>query len=322
MEPHPIAQRVSVVVLTWNRADTLAVTLDRLLALPESPPIFLADNGSDDNTVALVRARFPTVCVIECGSNLGAAGRNLAADCVSTDYVAFCDDDTWWEPGALERAVQVLDAWPGVGVLGARVVVGEEACVDPACDAMRMSPLGSEGLPGPALVDFTAGACVFRTGLFRRVGGYEPRLFIGGEEALVALDVLTDGQAIVYCDQLVVHRHPSQARDGSLRRRRLARNAAWIAWLRLPWTDACRATLSAFGTFAREGHLMADGAALLRGLGWALSDREPLPERVLNLYRRSRCVPRRHAGPTADAANSMAMARAAMTGEPGQPPRP
>jgi hypothetical protein len=55
-----------------------------------------------------------------------------------------------------------------------------------ACLRMSASPLPREGLPGPALVGYMAGACVFRASVFREVGGYEPRLFIGGEEELVA----------------------------------------------------------------------------------------------------------------------------------------
>ncbi|MEN8505534.1 glycosyltransferase [Paraburkholderia sp. SIMBA_050] len=288
MEQKPLASRISVVVLTHNRADELIATLERLLALPERPSIFVADNASGDNTVSLVRTLFPTVRVIECGANLGAAGRNRAAECVGTDYVAFCDDDTWWEPGSLERAVQLLDAWPNVGVLSARVVVGEARAPDPICAVMRASPLGGDGLPGPALIGYMAGACVFRTALFREIGGYEPRLFIGGEEELVALDVLASGHAIVYCDQLTVHHHPSPARNSGLRRRTLARNAAWIAWLRLPWQEACRATLRAFGVWAREGTLLRDGVALLRGLAWALPRREVVPPHVLGLRERVR----------------------------------
>ncbi|CAB3786920.1 glycosyltransferase family 2 protein [Paraburkholderia fynbosensis] len=286
MENKTLARRISVVVLTHNRADELSATLTRLLALPERPPIYVADNASTDNTVALVKTLFPTVRVIECGENLGAAGRNRAAAFVGTDYVAFCDDDTWWEPGSLERAVQLLDAWPNVGVLSARVVVGENQALDPTCAVMRASPLGSNGLPGPALIGYMAGACVFRTSLFREVGGYEPRLFVGGEEELVALDVLAANRSIVYCEQLTVHHHPSPARDSRLRRRTLARNAAWIAWLRLPWLQACRATLRALDMLAREGNLMRDGAALMRGLAWALSHRRVVPVNVLHLRAR------------------------------------
>jgi GT2 family glycosyltransferase len=191
-----------------------------------------------------------------------------------------------WEPGSLARAVQLLDAWPNVGVLSARVVVGEDKVTDPTCAVMRASPLGSDGLPGPALIGYMAGACVFRTALFRAVGGYEPRLFIGGEEELVALDMVAANQSIVYCEQLTVHHHPSPARDSGLRRRTLARNAAWIAWLRLPWPQACRATLRALDLLAREGRFLRDSAGLLRGLTWALPRRRVVPAAVLSLRKR------------------------------------
>ncbi|MGF6969797.1 GT2 family glycosyltransferase [Paraburkholderia sp. WC7.3g] len=286
---HP---RISIVVLTYNRASGLLTTLGRLLALPEKPPIIVADNGSTDNTVALVQTRYPNVRVVRCNGNLGAAGRNHALACVETDYVAFCDDDTWWGPGSLERAVQLLDAWPRVGVLNARVAVGADNTTDPTCALMRASPLGRVGLPGPALIGYMAGACVFRAALFREVGGYEPRLFIGGEEALVSLDVLASGHAIVYCEQLTLHHHPSPVRDSALRRRLLARNAAWVAWLRLPWSEALSATLRALGVFARERTLIRDGIELLAGLAWTARARRVVPRSILSMRERVRAAER------------------------------
>ena len=59
----PSARRISIIVLTDNRADDVIVTLERLLVLPDNPLVLVADNASDDNTVALVRGRYPTVCV-------------------------------------------------------------------------------------------------------------------------------------------------------------------------------------------------------------------------------------------------------------------
>ncbi|MFP4894164.1 glycosyltransferase family 2 protein [Paraburkholderia sp. EG304] len=286
---HP---RISIVVLTYNRAGELLTTLERLLALPESPPIIVADNGSTDNTVALVEARYPSVRIVECNGNLGAAGRNHAVACVETDYVAFCDDDTWWEPGSLERAVQLLDAWPRVGVLNARVAVGADHATDPTCALMRASPLGRVGLPGPALIGYMAGACVFRTALFREVGGYEPRLFIGGEETLVSLDVLASGHAIAYCEQLTLQHRPSAVRDSALRRRMLPRNAAWVAWLRLPLGEALSATLRALDVFAREGTLVRDGIELLAGLAWTVRERRVVPQSILAMRDRVRAAER------------------------------
>ncbi|MDQ7978879.1 glycosyltransferase [Paraburkholderia sp. SARCC-3016] len=272
--------RISVVVLTYNRMAQLIDTLLRLRALPERPPIVVADNGSSDDTVRMVAMLFPDITIVQCGGNLGAAGRNLAVDCVRTDYVAFCDDDTWWKPGSLAHAVRLLDAYPRVGILNARIEVGEARETDPISVLMQHSPLDATGLPGPSLVGYMAGASVMRTAVFRQIGGYDARYFIGGEEERVALDVLAAGHAIVYCAACAIAHHPSPLRDSALRRRMLARNAAWTAWQRLAVSDACRATARAIECFRKEGTLWQDGFALLRGLRWALRERRRIPERV------------------------------------------
>ena len=287
--------RIAVVVLTHNRAARLRETLCRLRALPDCPRIIVADNASTDDTVLMIALAFPDVRVVQCGSNSGAAGRNQAVACVETDYVAFCDDDTWWEPGSLAQAVHALDASPRAAVLNARIVVGDAGETDPTCVVMRNSPLDSTGLPGPALVGYMAGASVFRTAVFRESGGYDARLFIGGEEELLALDVLGRGHAIAYCDSLTVAHHPSAVRDSALRRRMLARNAAWIAWLRLPVGVAIGRTFEALLAFWREGTLLNDGETLLRGFVWAIGERQRASRDVLWMLREVKRHERRRA---------------------------
>ncbi|WP_159939003.1 hypothetical protein [Caballeronia arationis] len=49
----------------------------------------------------------------------------------------------WWQAGALTRAVNILDAFPSVAVLAARIVVGESELLDETCEAMKTSPLGA-----------------------------------------------------------------------------------------------------------------------------------------------------------------------------------
>src|SRR5258708_27767422 len=76
-----------------------------------------------------------------------------------------------------------------------------------------------------------AGAWVMGVEVFRAVRGYEPRLFIGGEEELVALDVLAAGHAIVYLDSLIVYHKPSPARSvcAQCQRRKRRRNGPHTA---------------------------------------------------------------------------------------------
>ena len=296
----PPDPRTSVVVLTHNRADELARTLRRLQALPEQPHVIVVDNASSDATAARLAAEFSGVERVRCPSNLGAAGRNLGVARVQTPYVAFCDDDTWWEPHALRRAADLLDAHPTVGAVAARVLVGPENRTDPTCLSMAGSPLERAGLPGPALIGFMAGAVVMRAVAFREVGGYEGRFFIGGEEALMGLDLAVRGWRMVYADDVVTHHHPSPARDVGLRRALHTRNLLWLAWMRLPWASAWDETKRLLQQAGSGSARWARVGQALRGLPWVLRERRVLPPHVHRDYVavRNRVLGRTGAGGT------------------------
>jgi len=289
--------RVGVVVLTHDRPHELARTLARLEALPERPAIVVVDNASAPGVVDAVLQAFPRVDRVRCERNLGAAGRNEGVARLATPYVAFCDDDTWWAPGALARAERLLDAHARVAVLSARVLVGPEERLDPTCAAMAASPLAVPGLPYPPLVGFMAGACVMRTSVYRALGGYEPRLFLGAEEWLLGLDVLAGGDHIVYADEVVTHHHPSPAaRDPAGRCVAVARNKLWIACMRLPAGRALREVLPALREAGRRGLLLRTLREALPGLAWAWRRRAVVPPPVAAMLGRVRAA---GAGPAA-----------------------
>jgi GT2 family glycosyltransferase len=109
-EPH-----VAVVVATFNRADVLDRTLAAVAAQSRAPDdVIVVDNGSSDETVAMVRGRHPDVTCIELGDNRGA-GAGLAAGMRSgldrgTDVFWLLDDDTQPSPSALQTLLDVLAA--------------------------------------------------------------------------------------------------------------------------------------------------------------------------------------------------------------------
>ncbi|WP_423193811.1 glycosyltransferase family 2 protein [Cupriavidus sp. H18C2] len=291
MASTPCHAGICVVVLTHNRRDTLRRTLQHLLTLPERPRIAVVDNGSGDGTAAMLRQAFPGVACLRSDINLGAAGRNLgaqwASDVAGTPYVAFCDDDCWWHDGSLARARALLDANAGVVSLTARILVGADNREDPASTHMARSPLPSADLPGRAILGFMAGATVFRVRAFLAAGGYDPRFFIGGEEAALALQLAGQGWLMVYVPELVVHHHPSPQRDAASRRSLLARNAVWTSWLCLPAPMAIGDTVRAIPALAR--HLDAAGwRELARGMRWVLRERRVVDDRVVAAVRLTR----------------------------------
>jgi len=272
--------RATIVVLTHNRRVQLLNTLAALEKLPGNWPIIVMDNGSRDGTAAAVSLRFPSVMLIRARRNLGAAGRNIAAAYVHTPYIAFCDDDTQWDPGSLQRAVDVMDDGPAIAVLNACVHVGPMRLMDPTCQAMAKSPLARGQLPGPRLLGFMAGACVMRTRAFYDAGGYWPPLFIGGEEELMALDLAERGWSMVYMEDVVTRHFPSKLRDSPLRHRLLVRNAIWVAWMRRPAKAAWRETWRQLARAKARRTLFLSTIDALTGLPRALRSRRVVSPQV------------------------------------------
>ena len=273
--------RVTVVVITHNRRAELARTLGHLTGLPEKPAVIVVDNGSNDGSAAYVRWWHPGVLLIAAQRNLGAVGRNVALRQVMTPYVAFCDDDTWWDPGSLSQAADALDAHPDVAAVTARIVVEPSGEDDPIVPELAHSPVVARpGLPGPALLSIMAGASVLRTDAFRAAGGFSSRLWLGGEEELLCADLVTAGYWLCYLSEATVHHQASLARDASRRRVLGIRNTLWFTWLRRPAWSALQRTVELACTVPRDAASAAAFWAALRGLPWVLRERRPMPPEV------------------------------------------
>lgn len=281
-----IGERVSVVVLTHNRCGELLRTLSQLARIDPGVPIVVVDNASTDDTARAVAERHPRVRVVRLRENAGAAARNAGARACATPYVAFCDDDTWWLPDSLASAAAALDAHPTLAAVTARVLVGTQAREDPTNARMAASPLPNTlGVRGSEILGLLGGACMLRRTAFLGVGGYHPRLFLGGEETLLATDLMTAGWRMAYLPEAIVCHHPSSARDREARRRLMLRNALWFAWLRRPVGSACAATRIWWLESRRDRSLRRNAADALRGLPWVLRERRVVPDGVEHVLR-------------------------------------
>ena len=265
-------------IATRDRRDRLEHVLARLASLPEKPPVVVVDNGSRDGTPTAVERS--QARLIRLHRDLGAAARTVGVRALDTDAVAFCDDDSWWEPGSLTRAVELMRAHPRLAVIAARILVGPENRLDPVCAEMARSPIPTPaGLPGRAVLGFVACGSVVRRAAYLAVGGFERRLGIGGEEELLALDLAAAGWQLQYVEELVAHHHPALRPGGDETHVNDIRNAIWSAWLRRSRRAALSRTaaLAAVAIRARRPGLLATTA---RGMTWVLRERRVVPVEV------------------------------------------
>jgi GT2 family glycosyltransferase len=277
----------SVVLITRNRADELCAAVATLLELPDELEVIVIDNGSTDASVERVRRQHPRARTVSLEGNFGSAARNLGVALANNEVVAFCDDDSFWTPGALTTARELLMQNPDIGLLAGRVLLGSGRVDDPVNEQLESSPLGrSAGRPGPDVLGFIACAGIVRRRAFLEAGGFDAMLGIGGEETLLSLRLAAAGWACVYVSELVALHTPSAVRDRAERDALIVRNRLWTEWLARPWPAATAATIgvirqSASDDVARRGLLAA-----ARGWRSVLSRRCAVPDRVASSWAR------------------------------------
>lgn len=109
--------KTAVVILNWNGCDMLRSFLPSVVRCSEADgaAVYVADNGSTDASLEMLRREFPTVRLIILGENHGfAEGYNLALQQVSAEYVVLLNSDVEVTGHWLAPLVGYMDAHPEV----------------------------------------------------------------------------------------------------------------------------------------------------------------------------------------------------------------
>lgn len=274
-------ERVAVVMITLNGSARIGRTLEALTSLPEAPAIVVVDNGSVDDTAEIIRRDFPGVEVISLPNNIGAAARNVGVSYGRSQYVAFAEDDSWYEPGALRRAADVLDEHPEIALINAHVLVGEDSRPEPLHKDMVDTPVPDPtGLPGHRILSFLEGVSILRRDAFQSVGGFDPRLLIGGPEEHLAADLLAAGWELRYVPSVRARHVPDHREPSPFVRRLGVRNALWFAWSRRPLWPALRWTMHVLWSSPANAATVKGTLDALLGLPRVLATRRPLPPSI------------------------------------------
>jgi GT2 family glycosyltransferase len=232
---------VSAVIVTWNRRDALMVVLERLVELPVDE-VLVVDNGSEDDTAELVRARGGSVRLLEQGANLGIAGRNRAAKEASSELLLMLDDDAYPLPGAIEALAERFALDPRLGAAG-----GFVRDVDGDGRVVRSTELGTfdwwlrsgrkgeappEGMPA---FFFPEGASMLRRSAYLEVGGFFEPYFYFSSEIDLATRLLAAGWDVRYVPEARFDHMKAQSGRSSDRALYFRiRNHLWYLWLRFP----------------------------------------------------------------------------------------
>lgn len=233
---------LSVIILNWNTRDLLVECIASLYRTISGLAfdIWVVDNASTDDSVAVVHEKFPTVKIIANTANIGfARGNNQAMAGCEGRYMLLFNSDAVATLGSIQTLLALADTQPRAGIVGAQLLNTDrtfQASHSPFPNFWQefliLSGLGrlwqghfypshgAEEDKGPQAVDYVEGACLLvRREAYNQAGGLDEGYFMYAEEVDWCYAMKRAGWQVWYHPQAKIIHHGG----GSSRNRRTQR---------------------------------------------------------------------------------------------------
>ena len=105
--------KIAIVILNWNGAKLLQQFLPSVIEFSkgDSIRIVVADNGSTDGSLSIIRNKFPEVTVLDLEQNYGfARGYNEALRQIKADYFVILNSDVEVTAGWLDSPIRIMES--------------------------------------------------------------------------------------------------------------------------------------------------------------------------------------------------------------------
>ena len=215
----------SVIILNWNGQALLERFLPSVVAHTPSgmAEIVVADNGSSDNSVAMLQARFPEIRIIRFDKNYGfAEGYNKAIALTDTKYTVLLNSDVEVTPNWIEAPLAIMEADKSIAAVQPKILSQQNkqyfeyagaagGFLDmygyPYCRGRIMYVIEEDQgqYDTQTNIFWASGACLFvRTDVYKKEGGLDANFFAHQEEIDLCWRLRARGYRIVYTPQSVV----------------------------------------------------------------------------------------------------------------------
>ena len=221
--------KLAIVILNYNGRGFLEQFLPIVLQHADNHPVYVADNGSTDDSLTILRTNFPAVRLIELATNGGyAGGYNVAIDAVrnqfgKAEYYCLLNSDVEVTPGwiapiltLLDNNTQIAACQPKIRDFNRRDYFEHAGAAGGYLDwlgyvfcrgrvfATFERDLGQYDDDRP--VFWATGACLFaRAAVFHQTGGFDAAFFAHMEEIDWCWRVQRAGYQVWACGKSAVY---------------------------------------------------------------------------------------------------------------------
>ena len=217
-------KKIAVVILNWNGAKLLEQFLPSVIAYSDEANIYVADNASTDNSIAVIKEQFPSVKIIQNEGNFGfAMGYNVALQTIVEPYYALVNSDIEVTENWLSPILSLFDNEPNIGIIQPKILdYKNKECFEyagaaggyidsygyPYCRGRIFDTLEKDNhqYEDETEIFWASGACFFiRKEIYRKLNGFDPDFFAHQEEIDLCWRAFNLGYSAKYTSKSVVY---------------------------------------------------------------------------------------------------------------------
>jgi GT2 family glycosyltransferase len=240
-----------VVIPNWNGARYLEACLPALHRQSiDDAEIIVVDNGSEDDSVHLIRSAFPSVRLIELPENMGfAAACNRGIQAARGRYVALLNNDTEAEPGWLEALYEAAVRDETIGMVASKILLSLETReIDSVGMLVYGDGIGRQRARGriddgsfdkvEEILYPSACAALYKKEMFDDIGLFDEDFFLYCEDTDLGLRAQRAGWKAVFAPKAVVlHKYSMSGGGYSLfKAMHVERNRMWVGIKNFPFS--------------------------------------------------------------------------------------
>ncbi len=239
--------KLSIIIVNYNVRYFLEQALlsvrRALEAAPEVPSeVFVVDNNSVDDSVEMVREKFPEVILIANKQNTGfAVANNQAMRVAKGEYILLLNPDTVVREDTFAKCTAFMDAHPMAGGLGVKMIDGSGAFLPeskrgfpspevafykafglatlfPKSPRFNRYALGHLDMDENHEVEVLAGAFMWmRKSVLDKIGLLDEAFFMYGEDIDLSYRIVLEGfKNYYFADTTIIHYKGESTKKGSL----------------------------------------------------------------------------------------------------------
>lgn len=266
--------KVAVVIPNWNGEDMIVASIKTLQQQSYDHTLIVVDNGSIDDSVALIEQNFPGTIILKNAKNLGFAGGVNTGITYALekdfDAIALFNNDAQAEKDWLRHLVSTMDTYSEVGIVTCKLMDMDKTHFDSTGDIYttwgipfprgRDENVGNQYDRSPWVFGASGGASLYRSSMFREIGLFDEDFFAYYEDVDISFRAQLAGWKVRFEPKAEAY-HATSSTGGKIKgffTYQTIKNYPYVFWknvpLRLMPVMLPRFTL-AYGIFLIKGLL-------------------------------------------------------------------